>query len=202
MKVPTTTERASIRDAILDAADRRLARYGYKKMTVDELAADAGIGKGTIYLHFRSKEEVVLSHVDRIVERMLIGLEAIADRDLPAPKRLAAMLVHRVLFRFDAVQHYTESLNDVFGDVRPGLLQRRAAHFEGEATVLLRVLNDGRKASEFDFRSANEMARAMIEATNSLLPYSLSPQELGDRQNVERRATLIAQLLVMGISAR
>jgi AcrR family transcriptional regulator len=196
-----TTERESVRDAILNAADRRLARYGYKKMTVDELAADAGIGKGTIYLHFRSKEEVVLSHVDRIVERMLVGLNAIAEREQPASKRLAAMLVHRVLFRFDAVQHYTESLNDVLGAVRPALLQRRAAHFDAEASAIARVLSDGKKAGEFDYRSAADTARAMIEATNALLPYNLSPQELGDRTNVERRATLIAQLLVRGIAS-
>jgi AcrR family transcriptional regulator len=201
MTMTTTGPRAAVREAILDAADRRLARYGYKKMTVDELATDAGIGKGTIYLHFRSKEEVVLCHVDRIVERMLVGLEALAQRDQPAGKKLFAMLVHRVLFRFDAVQHYTESLNDVLAAVRPALLQRRAAHFESEAAVLVRALHDGRKAGELECRSPADTARAMIEATNALLPYNLSPQELGDRQNVERRATLIAQLLVRGVSA-
>jgi len=201
MTMTTTGPRASVREAILDAADRRLARYGYKKMTVDELATDAGIGKGTIYLHFRSKEEVVLSHVDRIVERLLVGLEALAQRDQPAGKKLIAMLVHRVLFRFDAVQHYTESLNDVLAAVRPALLHRRAAHFESEAAVLARALNDGRKSGELECRSPTDTARAMIEATNALLPYNLSPQELGDRQNVERRATLIAQLLVRGVSA-
>lgn len=198
--MPTSTEKGSVRAAILDAADRRLARYGYKKMTVEELATDAGIGKGTVYLYFRSKEEVVLSHVDRIVERMLAGLESIARRDQSASKRLVAMLVHRVLFRFDAVQHYTESLNDVLAAVRPALLQRRAAHFESETAVLTRVLQDGKRTGELEYRSAPETARAMIEATNALLPYNLSPQELGDRQNVERRATLIAQLLVRGIS--
>lgn len=57
--------RTDIREAILDAVDRRLARFGYKKMTVEGLAEEAGIGKGTVYLHFPSKEEAVLSHVDR-----------------------------------------------------------------------------------------------------------------------------------------
>src|SRR6187397_2922070 len=43
------------RDAILDATDRLLARYGYKKMTIDDLAHEVGIGKGSVYLHFSSK---------------------------------------------------------------------------------------------------------------------------------------------------
>src|SRR5437763_1237801 len=42
---------------ILDAADRLLARYGYQKMTVDDLAREAGIGKGTVYLSFPGKSE-------------------------------------------------------------------------------------------------------------------------------------------------
>jgi AcrR family transcriptional regulator len=62
---------ADVRDAVLDAAERLLARYGYRKMTMDDLAREAGIGKGTTYLHFPSKQEVVLCSIDRIVERLL-----------------------------------------------------------------------------------------------------------------------------------
>ena len=62
--------REDIRDLILEAADRLLARYGYKKMTIDDLAQEVGVGKGTIYLHFSSKEEVALSRVDRMLERI------------------------------------------------------------------------------------------------------------------------------------
>ena len=53
----------------MDATDRLLARFGYKKMTIDDLAQEVGIGKGTVYLHFSSKEEIALSHIDRIIER-------------------------------------------------------------------------------------------------------------------------------------
>ena len=66
----TQLSRDEVRAAIPDAADRLLARRGYKKMTVGELAREARIGKGTVYLHFASKEEVALSHVDAIVERL------------------------------------------------------------------------------------------------------------------------------------
>ena len=54
--------KASVKDAILDSTERLLARFGYRKMTVEDIAVEAGIGKGTIYLHFSSKEELVLSH--------------------------------------------------------------------------------------------------------------------------------------------
>src|SRR6476620_10501471 len=91
-----------VREAILDATDRLLSQYGYKKMTIDDLAADVGIGKGSIYLHFTGKEEIALSHIDRIVERLKEKLEAIAAvENTSAAKRLKKMLITRVLFRFD-----------------------------------------------------------------------------------------------------
>src|SRR5690242_21933519 len=96
----------AVKDAILDATDRLLARFGYRKMTVEDIAAEAGIGKGTIYLHFTSKEEVVLSHIDRIVDRLNSRLQEIAGSDAPAAHRLHLMLLTRVLFRFDSIQHY------------------------------------------------------------------------------------------------
>ena len=193
--------RTDIREAILDAVDRRLARFGYKKMTVESLAEEAGIGKGTVYLHFPSKEEAVLSHVDRIVERLCGRLDTIAAGDGPVAQRLHAMLVERVTYRLSAVQHYTQSLDDLLSGIRPMLLERRQRHFAREAERFERVLNEGRRTEVFEPVRAPTTARALIEATNALLPYSLSPQELGDLAGVRRRVVAIADLLVGGLQA-
>ena len=45
-------------DRILDTARELLLSWGYRRVTIDELARRAGVGKGTIYLHWRSREEV------------------------------------------------------------------------------------------------------------------------------------------------
>ena len=45
-------------DRILDTARDLLLSWGYRRVTIDELARRAGVGKGTIYLHWRSREEV------------------------------------------------------------------------------------------------------------------------------------------------
>ncbi|MBA2269272.1 MAG: TetR/AcrR family transcriptional regulator [Chthoniobacterales bacterium] len=186
-------------DLILDAADRLLARYGYKKMTVEDVANEAGIGKGTVYLHFRSKEEVVLSHVDRIVRRLLEQLEAIAADSDTAAGRVREMLLLRVMFRFDAVQHYTQSISEVLRDLRSGLLDRRQRHFDREAKVLAAVLKEGDRSGELRCSDPLPTARVLIVATNSLLPFSLSTAELGKRRDVEAHATRIAELLVGGL---
>ena len=191
----------NIRDEILDATDRLLARYGYKKMTIDDLAQEVGIGKGSVYLHFSSKEEIALSHIDRIIEQLKAKLRMIAAKRSNAANRLREMLIERVLFRFDSVQHYTQSLNELLAHVRPKLLDRRERYFAEEAKILAAVIAEGQESKVFAKGDALDLAHTLVTATNSLLPYSLSVFELGDRAEVADRAKKTADVLIRGLRA-
>lgn len=54
----TEEEKQERREMILEAAKKRFQRFGYSKTTMDEIAGDAGISKGTIYLYFENKEDI------------------------------------------------------------------------------------------------------------------------------------------------
>jgi AcrR family transcriptional regulator len=51
-------QRAERAVRILDAATDLLARHGYRRVTMDDVAAEAGIGKGTLYLHWKTREQL------------------------------------------------------------------------------------------------------------------------------------------------
>ncbi|MFB9908143.1 TetR/AcrR family transcriptional regulator [Allokutzneria oryzae] len=51
-------ERGARAERILDAAAELLLRWGYRRTTIDDVAKQAGIGKGTVYLHWRTREEL------------------------------------------------------------------------------------------------------------------------------------------------
>lgn len=197
--MPHERDEAKARERILDAADRLLARFGYRKMTVDDVAVEAGIGKGTVYLSFPSKEEVALGCIDRMVDGLLDRLRAIAAGRRPAASRLRDMLRERVLARFDYARAHAASLDALLAQVRPALLARRAGYFSAEAGVIEGVLARARREGELASADPKRDAEALVTATNALLPYSLSPRELGNRAELDRRAAAVADLLIRGL---
>ncbi len=58
-------------DAIVESANRLLAEKGFDVMTVDEVAADVGIAKASLYKHFTSKEELAAAAMIRVLDRAL-----------------------------------------------------------------------------------------------------------------------------------
>jgi AcrR family transcriptional regulator len=190
---------AGTRELILDAAERLIGVLGYSKTTMDDVAKAAGVGKRTIYVHFPSKEEVVLSTIDRIVERLVERLRAHASAPGPAAGRIRAMLVERVLFRFDSVRDYSHGLDELFASLRPAYLARRERYFASESAVFADVLAAAHATDEFDVPDPRSTAEALLLATNSLLPYALSARELGRRVVVEARIGRVADLLLHGL---
>ncbi len=71
---------ASREKRILAAASELISHYGYDKTTVDDIARAAGISKGAVYLHFRSKEQLfealLMRESDALIARYFERLEA------------------------------------------------------------------------------------------------------------------------------
>ncbi|MBI5333298.1 MAG: TetR/AcrR family transcriptional regulator [Burkholderiales bacterium] len=64
-------------DAIVQAVNRLLATKGYDLMTVDEVAAEAGIAKASLYKHFTSKEELAGAAMVRVLDRALAFVDGL-----------------------------------------------------------------------------------------------------------------------------
>ena len=79
-------------DAIVSSVNRLLAEKGFEAMTVDEVAADVGIAKASLYKHFTSKEELAAAAMIRVLERALAFTEKLAaDENLNSIARLEAV---------------------------------------------------------------------------------------------------------------
>jgi TetR/AcrR family transcriptional regulator, regulator of autoinduction and epiphytic fitness len=79
-------------DAIIESVNRLLADKGFDLMTVDEVAADVGIAKASLYKHFASKEALAAAAMVRLMERTQAMVDQQAARtDARAAERLQAL---------------------------------------------------------------------------------------------------------------
>ena len=79
-------------DAIVEAVNRLLASKGYDAMTVDEVAAEAGMAKASVYKHFASKEDLAAAAMVRALDRAVNFVDALREHaDVPPIDQLKAV---------------------------------------------------------------------------------------------------------------
>lgn len=86
------THRATVRDAILDAAAGLVAERGLRGLTMAEVAARAGIARATLYKYFGHAETILRAWHEREIAAHLADLAAIAEGPGEPADRLAAVL--------------------------------------------------------------------------------------------------------------
>jgi len=83
-------------ERILNATAELVMRWGYRKTTIDDIAKLAGVGKGTIYLHWKTREDLFLAMLIRERLRATNGIEQRIAQD-PEGMTLHGMIKHALL---------------------------------------------------------------------------------------------------------
>ncbi len=84
--------------SVVQAARRCFARYGYRKTSMDDVAGDAGVAKGTVYLYCSSKQDLYVRAVEADLEAWLDGLGAMLEEDRPAGELMVEMAIRDAAF--------------------------------------------------------------------------------------------------------
>ena len=96
---------------ILEAAIAVFARKGFAASRIDDVAAEAGVAKGTVYLYFDSRDAILHAAFNAFEEDLLAGIRPVLETNKPALDRLR-QLVHAVVNRFEAEADLTRVLLD------------------------------------------------------------------------------------------
>jgi AcrR family transcriptional regulator len=108
-------------EAILDAVNGLLADKGYDLMTVDEVAAAAGVAKASLYKHFPSKETLAAAAMVRVMDRALALLDRLgADPALDATGRLREVVRWALQTQYDGHMPSLPSQNSALRSVLAG----------------------------------------------------------------------------------
>ncbi|HXW84374.1 MAG TPA: helix-turn-helix domain-containing protein, partial [Candidatus Binataceae bacterium] len=120
------------RAAILDAAMRLFAQYGYRRTSIDDIARAAEIAKGTVYLSFTSKEEVFRALCAQLIERVEAEAERARRLDGPIEERLDALLEAKFGFYFETVHRsaHAAELMDSKGRLSADLFEKSDRRYQ------------------------------------------------------------------------
>ena len=144
-------QRQERENLILQVAEEVLLDKGYAEASIDEIAARVGIAKGTIYLHFPSKEDLVVTIFSRNIQTLLEGMDGIIISQSTYRAKLEALLhfMYTGLFRKRAQLlssiHTCAELMNLF--TAKGSRIRELWH--KLAVVVASLLDEGKTSGEF-----------------------------------------------------
>jgi AcrR family transcriptional regulator len=131
-----------MRERILGSAQELFARKGFDKVTADEIAAAARVGKGSVYRHFASKEGLYAAAITAGFVRLRFQIERALEEDRTFPERITAIVRQLMSFVWEH--------GDFFALLRdPGARLREAARTyqreRNELSLLItQVLKEGK----------------------------------------------------------
>jgi AcrR family transcriptional regulator len=167
MASPATTARTRLPRAererqVLDVAHARFAEHGFAAVTMDEVAADAGVTKPLLYAYFGNKERLYLACLERAGEAMFATVgEAVSHADSPADA------LRRGLHAFFAfVDEDRDAWRVLFDETLPagGEIAERVAEYRERLLALVAQTNIARLPEQRRAAHATE-----IEATSVAL---------------------------------
>ncbi|MCP3065551.1 TetR/AcrR family transcriptional regulator [Myxococcus sp. K38C18041901] len=163
------------RTAILNAAGEVFGRYGFKKASVEDIAKRAGVGKGSIYLHFENKEALFEACAQQEVAASLSELRA-RLRDAKTPVEQL-----RVYIRCRMEQNTRSPTGQRIEMATLLELGEAAAHMipkmmDDETSVLAALIENGVIQGAFHLNNSREVARGMVELITCLGPWMMTSE--------------------------
>src|ERR687889_222225 len=84
--------------SIQEATMRVIARKGMAAATMQEIADEAGVGKGTIYLYFRDRDELVEKTFEGAITQLMEQIDAVITREMPFADKIRAIIAAQLNF--------------------------------------------------------------------------------------------------------
>lgn len=154
---------ALCRRSIQDAVVRILSREGAEALTMDRVAAEAGLAKGTLYLHFKDKQQLLTAVKDEALRPLWEELFAILDGPLAPAAKLERFVV-RHLGYFDERRDLFRVLLWDRQIAETTLRRQQSLPFRGYVERVAKVFEEGARVGVFRPLDPQRLAAMLIEA--------------------------------------
>ncbi len=160
------------RELILQAAVQVFAKEGVERGKIADIAKEAGIGKGTVYEYFRSKEEILRGIEADFLQQSQAQFDALMERDLSPSQKLEELFTLSIAMT-DQLGDAVPFLIEVWAHAArwqlkssyPNFLQEVSAYYRREIT---KVLKEGVKAGEFREMNYDGVATLLLATLDGM----------------------------------
>ena len=190
---------------IVEAAQQLFAHYGYERTSIEDIARHLDIGKGSVYLEFRTKDEILYTILVQHAEHILdMTRHKIDENKKSALETLEEIIQDAAVACYDRVTrdiHTPESLLHSSLNLR----NRFADFFIRKRCMILELLSRAAAQGEIPLAKATDrVAMALMQATSSLFPpylnnYSENQESTLSREELIKSSRIILDLLIQGL---
>jgi AcrR family transcriptional regulator len=154
---------AATRARVVEAAARLFSQYGFRRASMDEIAAAARIAKPTLYAYFPDKDALFAAVVESVLASILANARSAAGTPGRVEARLAAVLSAKFTYLFDLVDRSPHAAELVGSGQRLGAADLEAAD-QAFASVVRQVVEAADAAGELDLAAAGLSSHRLTEA--------------------------------------
>lgn len=184
---------------IVAAATEVFIQYGYRKANVDEVAERAGVAKGTIYLYFKNKAELLLEATIEEKKRFFKKLKPIFDPDLDGAERLrrylrTAFLLYKEMPMISRLMSGDREMLVALSEMDDSV-QQAASQIPVE--ILTAVLDEAAAPHRWTQEELADRARVIIGLVHSAGAFA--DERIRQGLDFERFAGILADLITDGV---
>ena len=188
------------RQQIMEAALTCFSRKGFHRTTMDDIVAESGLSKGTLYWYFEGKDDLFMSLVKSFFLEMGSEFEAILEQPGSASDKLRAiargfteMFLGTEEFFNVFLEFWIQSaLNEKFNQLIVGVLVQYRR-------LLVEIIAEGVKAGEFEAVDSTQLALATMAVYDGLAFYAML---MPDQVDMDQAGQAFVEVLIRGLTAR
>lgn len=182
-------------DIVIEVAEQLFRKYGIKKVTVEEICAEAGISKMTFYRAFSNKSEIAAKVIDVMSERGITDYHQIMNANLPFGERIKNLIE----LKKRQSEHFSEDfIRDIYGgndDELKSILEEYR-----EKSVKL-FMDDLKKAQDEGWVRKSLKPEFVVVMINAMQEKISDPTFLSLFKNVQEATNEITTAFFYGILA-
>lgn len=159
--------------SIQEATMRVIARKGTASATMQEIAEEAGVAKGTIYLYFRDRDELVEKTFESAMLQLMEIIGAALERDLPIEEKLRAVLMAKFEFFSKNREFLRLYLSQRMPEGPPERQRRQTSNcqsqYRGALDRFTRILSEAMERDEIRTADPWRLALFIVEGSNAVV---------------------------------